>query len=133
MACFRCNTTENFIFSPKYCQRKVDLNTSEKCLFSLQYDRTFHLYVQLSYTKISYLRKNTHFWKDAFTFSLEGKFRKYDISVKRKHTKTNENMIFFVLFKNFCKTKIILFMQCELASTIKIRDKDIFKKFCKNS
>ena len=46
------------------------------------------------------------------TFSFEGKFRKYDISVKRKHTKTNENMIFSVLFTNFRKTKILIFMQC---------------------
>ena len=41
MACFRCNTTDNFIFSLKYCQQKVDPNT------------------------ISYLRKNTHLRKDA--------------------------------------------------------------------
>ena len=46
------------------------------------------------------------------TFSFEGKFRKYDISVKRKHTKTNENMIFSVLFTNFCETKILFLMQC---------------------
>ena len=32
------------------------------------------------------------------TFSFEGKFRKYYISVKRKQTKTNENMIFSVMF-----------------------------------
>ena len=60
--------------------------------------------------KISSLRpaivyKNFRFTqKDAFaerccflTFSFEGKLRKYDISVKRKHTKTNENMIFSAL------------------------------------
>ena len=44
-------------------------------------------------------------------FSFEGKFRKYDISVKRKHTKNNENIIFSVLFTNFCQTKILIFMQ----------------------
>ena len=62
MACFRCNTTENFIFLLKYRQQKVDLNTSKK---SLVFVTIRHLYVQLSYTKISYLRKNTHLRKDA--------------------------------------------------------------------
>ena len=66
MACFCCNTTENFIFSLKYRQRKVDLNTSKKSfVFATIRHRKFHLYVQLSYTKISYLRKNTHLRKDA--------------------------------------------------------------------
>ena len=66
MAYFRCNTTENFIFSLKYRQRKVDLNTSKKSfVFATIRHRKFHLYVQLSYTKISYLRKNTHLRKDA--------------------------------------------------------------------
>ena len=70
MACFRCNTTENFIFLLKYRQRKVDLNANEK---SLVFVTIRHLYVQLSYTKISYLRKNTHLWKDAafLHFSLK--------------------------------------------------------------
>ena len=66
MACFRCNATENFIFSLKYHQRKVDLNTSQKSLvFVTIWLRKFHLYVKLSYTKISYLRENTHLRKDA--------------------------------------------------------------------
>ena len=55
MDCFRCNKTENFIFSPKYCQRKVGLIRQKK----------FLVYVQLSYTKISCLHKNTHLQKDA--------------------------------------------------------------------
>ena len=38
-------------------------------------------------------------------FSFEGKLRKYDISVKRKHTKTNENMIFSDLFFFFIQWK----------------------------
>ena len=42
------------------------------------------------------------------TFSLQGKLSKYDIYVKRKHTKTNENMIFSTLFT------ILFFMQCGL-------------------
>ena len=62
--------------------------------------RKFHLYVQLSYTKISYLPKKNAFVERCcfLTFSFEGKLRKYDISVKRKHTKTNEIMIFSALF-----------------------------------
>ena len=34
------------------------------------------------------------------TFSFEGKLKEYDISLKRKYMKTNENMIFSVLFRN---------------------------------
>ena len=80
----------------------VDLNASEKSLvFVTIRHRKFHLYVQLSYTKISKLRKNAHLWKDTAFLHFEGKFRKCDISVKRKHTKTNENMIFSALFTNF--------------------------------
>ena len=57
---------ENFIFSLKYHQRKVDRNTSKKSIvFVTILHRNFHLYVQLSYTKISYLPKNTHLRKDA--------------------------------------------------------------------
>ena len=43
----------NFFFLLKYRQRKVDLNTSEKPLvFITIRHKKFHLYVQLSYTKI---------------------------------------------------------------------------------
>ena len=66
MACFHCNKTENFIFLLKYRLQKFGLNTSKKSLvFVTIRHRKFHLYVQLSYTKISYLRKNTHLQKDA--------------------------------------------------------------------
>ena len=115
MTCFRYNKTENFIFSLKYRQRKVDLNTSEKSLvFVTIRHRKFHPYVQLSHKKISNLRKNKHFGEIYcfLTFSFEGKFRKY-ISVKGKHIKTNENMIFSVLFTNFGRTKFLFFMQCK--------------------
>ena len=56
---------ENLIFLPKYRQWKVDLNTSKKSLgfVTIRY-RNFHLYAQLSYTKISYLRKNSPLPKD---------------------------------------------------------------------
>ena len=82
MACFRCNKTESLIFSLKYGQRKVDLNTSEKSLlFVTMRHRKFRLYFQLSYTKVSYLRKNTHLWKDAAFLHFRLK-------------KSSENMIF---------------------------------------
>ena len=56
----------DFTFSLKYRQRKVDLNASEKSLvFVTKRPREFHLCAQLSYTKISYLHKNTHLQKDA--------------------------------------------------------------------
>ena len=51
-------------------------------------------------------------------FLFEGKFRKYDISVKRKHTKTNENIIFSVFFTNFRKTKILFFMWCQFITGV---------------
>ena len=117
MACFRCNAAENFILSVKYRQRKGDLNANKKSLvFVTIRHRKFHFYVQLLYTKISDLRKNTHLQKDAafLHFRFEGKFRKYDISVKRKRTKADKKMIFSVLFTNFRTTKILLFMQCKL-------------------
>ena len=66
MACVRCNAAENFIFSLKYLQRKVDLNTSKKFLvFVTIRHRKLDFYVKLSYRKISYLRENTHLRKDA--------------------------------------------------------------------
>ena len=71
IAWLRRNTTENFIFSLKYRQQKVDLNTSKKSLVFItiwhfeNFIPEFHLYVQPLYTKISYLRNNTHLRKDA--------------------------------------------------------------------
>ena len=51
-------------------------------------------------------------------FLFQGKFRKYDISVKRKHTKTNENIIFSVFFTIFRKTKIVFFMRCQFITGV---------------
>ena len=66
MAGFRSNTTENLTFWLKYRQRKVDLNVNEKSLvFVTIRHRKFHLYVQLLYTKMSCLSKNTHLQRDA--------------------------------------------------------------------
>ena len=116
MACFRCNMTENFVFSLKYRQRKVVLNTSKK-IACFRYNRT---------QKISSLRPAIIYENFIFTpeyafaerccflkFSFERKFRKYDISVKRKHTKTYENTIFPAFFTNFRKKKVLFFMQCQ--------------------
>ena len=50
------------------------------------------------------------------TFLLEGKFRKYDTSMKRIHAKTNKKMIFCFFFTNVCKTKILFFMQCMISN-----------------
>ena len=105
MACFRCNTTEGFIFSLKYRQRKVDVNTSKKLL-------VFITIQAIIYENFIFTQKYAFAERCCFlTFSFEGKLRKYDISVKWKHTKTSENMIFSALFTNFRKTKIIFFMQ----------------------
>ena len=116
MDCFRSNKTESFIFLLKYGQRKIDLNTSKKnaCfrysatenfIFTSSYHiRKFHIYAKVRIAeRYSFL-----------TFSFEGKLRKHDISEKRKHTKTNENVTFSALLTNFRKTKILFFMLCIL-------------------
>ena len=98
MACFRCNTTENFIFLLKYRQRKVDLNTSKKSLVFVT--------VRPAIINKNFIFTQKHAFAERccfLTFSFEGKLRKYYISVKRKHTKTNESMIFSVLFFKQCK------------------------------
>ena len=45
--------------------KKLTQTPAKSRLFLLQYDRKFHLCVQFYYTKILYLRKNTHLRKDA--------------------------------------------------------------------
>ena len=49
----------------------------------------FHIYAKIRTCEKTLL---------SLTFSFEGKLRNYDISVKRKYKKTNENVIFSVLF-----------------------------------
>ena len=114
MACFRCNTTENFIFLLKYRQRKVDLNTSKKSLVFVtirHFMKILSLRLAIIYENFIFMQKYTFAERCCFlTFSFEGKLRKYGISVKRKHTKTNKNMIFSALFTSFCKTKILFFI-----------------------
>ena len=110
MAYFRCNTTEIFIFSLKYRQQKVDLNTSKKSLVFVTIRHKIYLRAAVVYENFIFTQKYAFAERCCFlTFSFEGKLRKYDLSVKRKHTKTNENMIFFTLSTNFRKTKILFF------------------------
>ena len=122
MACFRCNTTENFKFWPKHRQWKVDLNANEKLLvFVAIRQRKFRLYVQLSYTKISYLRKNTHLRKIAafLHFRLKESSDNVIFPWKGDIQKLTKKMIFSVLFINFCKMKNIFFIHW-LKSTVSI-------------
>ena len=112
MACFCCNATKNFIFSLMYHQQKFDLNTNKKSLvFVMIRHKKFYLYVQLIiYKNFIFTQKYAFAERCCFlTFSFEGKLRKYDISVKQKHTKTYENTIFSALFANFRKTKVLFF------------------------
>ena len=92
-------------------------------LFSLQYDIENFIFTSC-YRLWSFIFTQKYAFADRccfVTFSFEGKSRKYDISAKRKHTKTNKNMIFSVLFTNFCKTRIIFFMQWSLFSTLFVK------------
>ena len=99
----------NFIFSFKYRQQEVDQNVSEKLLIFVTIRQ------KISSLNFNYLTRKFQIY--AFmerccflTFSFEGKFREYDISVKRKHTKTNENMTFSVLSQIFVRRKF--FFSC---------------------
>ena len=79
-------------------QRKVDLIASEKLLvFVTIRPRKFHLYVQLSYTKILYLPKYTHLPKDAAVLHFYLK-------------ESSENMIFLWNWNIQKLTKIWSFM-----------------------
>ena len=89
MACFRCNTTKNFIFLLEYRQRNVYLGTSKKSLV---------------FVTIRHLRKDAAF----LHFRLK---ENVIIYMPQNHTKTNENMNFPALFANFYKAKILFFMQ----------------------
>ena len=112
MACFRYNKTENVIFSLKYRQRKVDLNATKKSLVFV----TIRHRKKISSLRPAIVYENFIFTQEyAFvercyflTFSFEGKFRNYDISVKGKPTKTNENIIFSDLFTSCRKTTYIV-------------------------
>ena len=133
MAYFRCNTTEIFIFSLKYRQQKVDLNTSKKSLVFVTIRHKIYLRAAVVYENFIFTQKYAFAERCCFlTFSFEGKLIKYDISVKRKHTKTNENTIFSALFTNFCKTKILFFMQCLLYFYIMCQLHLFFQPFSKN-
>ena len=124
MACFRCNMTENFVFSLKYRQRKVELNTSKKiaCFRYNTIQKISSLRPAIIYENFIFTQKYALPERCCFlTFSIEGKLRKYDISVKLKRTKTNENMIFSALFTNFRNTKILFLMPCSKTSHFKYK------------
>ena len=81
--CFRYNTTETFIFMSSYRIRK------------------FHIYARIRICGkilLSYI----FVWRKA---------QKIWYSVKWKHTKTNEKMIFSLLFTNFRETEILFLIQ----------------------
>ena len=107
MACFRCNTTEIFIFLLKYCQRKVDLNISKKSLvFVTIRQKISSLRPAIVYENFIFTRKYAFTERCCFlTFSFEAKLRKYDISGKRKHTKINEHIIFSTFLQIFVRRK----------------------------
>ena len=52
-------------FPARYYSNYINIFTYIKIAY-FHYNRKFHLFVQLSYTKISYLCKNTHLRKDAY-------------------------------------------------------------------
>ena len=115
MAGFRCNTAENFIFSLKYRQRKVELNANEKSLVSVKIRHAkFHLYVQLSYTQISYLRKNTHLRKDtAFShFRLKESSENMMFPWNGNIRKLTKKLSFLSFSQIFIKRK--LFFSCSV-------------------
>ena len=117
MACFCCSATENLIFLLIYLQRKADLNTSEKLLvFVTVQHNTYAIRPAIIYESFIFTQKYAFAERYCFlTFSFKGKLRKYDISVKRKHTKSNENITFSALFTNFRETKI-LFLCSEITA-----------------
>ena len=117
MACFCCSATENLIFLLIYLQRKADLNTSEKSLvFVTVQHNAYTIRPAIICESFIFTKKYAFAERCCFlTFSFKGKLRKYNISVKRKHTKTNENITFSALFTNFRETKI-LFLCSEITA-----------------
>ena len=102
------------ILAKKYTTKKIHIHIFNKKLINglllLQYHvailRTAIVYQNFIFTQEYAFVERCSF----LTFSLEGKIRKNDNSVKRKHTKNNENLIFSVLFKNFARRKF--FFSC---------------------
>ena len=82
MACFCCNATENFIFLLKYCPQKVDLNNSKKSLIFVTVGQGFMFTPSYLIQNFMFAQKYALAERCCFlTFSFEGKFRKYDISI----------------------------------------------------
>ena len=89
--------------------KKLTWTPAKNYLFLLQCQIS-SLRTVIVYENFIFTREYTFAERCCFlTFSFEGKFRKYYISVKRKQTKTNENMIFSVMFINFCQKEVFWF------------------------
>ena len=103
---------KHFLFLFKYHQQKVELNTSKKLfVFVSKWQKSSSLRTTIVYKNFVFTWEYTFAERCCFlTFTFEGMFSKYGISVKRKHAKTNKNVIFSVVFPNFCKTKIYFFI-----------------------
>ena len=105
---------ENSSFHLNIINEKLTKILTKNCLFSLQYNIKTFIFTY-SYHIRKFRAHKRHSQEDSFCFLrflFEGNFRKYDISVLRKHTKTNKNMMFSVLLRKFPETRILCLMQC---------------------
>ena len=96
--------------------KEADLNTSKKLLvFVTIRQKISSLRPAIIYENFIFTPEYAFAEKCCFLkFSFEQKFRKYDIPVKRKHTKTYENTIFPAFFTNFRKKKF--FFSCSVST-----------------
>ena len=83
--------------------KEADLNTSKKLLvFVTIRQKISSLRPAIIYENFIFTQKYAFAERCCFlTFLFEGKFRKYDIFVKRKHTKADEKNDLFCLFHKF--------------------------------
>ena len=113
MACFRRNTTENFIFLLKYRQRKVDLNTSKKPLvFVTIRQKISSLRAAITYENFIFTQKYT-FAKRSYIFV----WRKVKKIWYFRETETYESKQKYDLFCTFHKVSYdenCFFMQCRI-------------------
>ena len=78
-------------------------------LFSVQYENFIFMYSYRIWKFHTYTRTRICGKILLSYIFVWRKVQKIWYSVKRKHTKTNKNMIFSVIFTNFCKTIIFSF------------------------
>ena len=117
MACFCSNTIANFIFSLSI----FNIVSAFKFQISISTMKSWPKCSRKIFMSSNRIRKFIFRQEYAFaerccflTFSLEGNFRKYDISVKRKHTKTKEKWSFLYFSKIFVRWKF--FFSCSVRS-----------------